>query len=633
MDLIDLEQKRLSCVCDAIERAAQDRGLSIVRHDARTKELEKERLEALGWKEKNGITEKLVDHGHHNPRKYLVEFTQKASPYFGAIGIKDSDPRIGSKVYLIGKQMLMDGNRVVIVDWRRAEISQLFYDFEQDEEYEATIRGVDREGFITLKTKIGIDRGELHRIETPTELYELAAGAWRKSGTSSELPASSAAVKAQQSDHRMVDIVSLISATQFGMITKQSAGCTYLTGSAGTGKTTVALHRLSYLQFDQPELFRTERCLVLMFNRTLRDYVKKTSNELLGATRVDTFSAWSLTALSALGVTVKTRLEDPFGLQKKHSVLPGLLKRYVAESKRMDPVVDLWRFFSQDYLLEALFPDQRERDAFQGEVGKKIDTKDRVVSFADVSILLRLCQLRRAPESTVAGAFNFYDHIVVDEAQDFGQLELEAILAASSARKSLTVCADEKQKILSFVDANGFANFKGALNALGLDKETLSLSYRSAREIMELASRVSGQPVDTSRARSGAAEFHQVPDYAAAGAALRALIARLSAADPQALTAIICKKKSDIKLIHGALAGLPGVHSEGVITFEPGTLVVNSHQVKGLEFTNVVLWNPSESDYRLTELDRNLLYVAITRACQRIDIIHWSQLAKALRPS
>jgi DNA helicase II / ATP-dependent DNA helicase PcrA len=186
---------------------------------------------------------------------------------------------------------------------------------------------------------------------------------------------------------------------------------------------------------------------------------------------------------------------------------------------------------------------------------------------------------------------------------------------------------------LSFVDANGFANFKGALNALGLDKETLSLSYRSAREIMELASRVSGQPVDTSRARSGAAEFHQLPDCAAAGTALRALIARLSAADPQALTAIICKKKTDIKLIHGALAGLPGVHSEGIITFEPGTLVVNSHQVKGLEFTNVVLWNPSESDYRQTELDRNLLYVAITRACQRIDIIHWSPLAKALRPS
>ena len=630
MDIVDLEQKRLSCVLDAIERAASDRALSITRHDARTKELETERLDALGWKEKNGITEKLVDHGHHNPRKYLIEFAQRPSPYFGVIGIDDVDKRIGSKVYLIGKQMLMDGNRVIIVDWRRAEISQLFYDFEEGEEYEATIREVDREGMITVKTKIGIDRTLLHRIETPAEVYELAAGAWRKNGSAPA--ASSAATKAQQSDHRMVDIVSLISATQFGMITKQSAGCTYLTGSAGTGKTTVALHRLSYLQFDQPELFRPERCLVLMFNRTLRDYVKKTSTELLGTTRVDTFSAWSLTALSALGVTVKTSFDDPFGAQKKNSRLSALLARYVAESRKMDPVVDLWRFFTQDYLIEALFAGSREREAFERETRRKIDSKDRIVSFSDVSILLRLCQLRRSPESTVAGAFNFYDHIVVDEAQDFGQLELEAILAASSARKSLTVCADEKQKILSFVDADGFANFKGALNSLGLDKETLSLSYRSAREIMELAARVSGQPADTSQARAGRAEFHQVPDFAGAAAKLRQLIGELTGADPQALTAVICKKKADIKPIHDALAGMPGLHGEGVITFEPGALVVNSHQVKGLEFTNVVLWNPCESDYRQTELDRNLLYVAITRACQRIDIIHWRPLAKALMP-
>ncbi|HBG07962.1 MAG TPA: helicase, partial [Geobacter sp.] len=229
MDIIDLEQKRLSFVYDTIERSASDRALSIARHDARTKELERERLDALGWKEKNGITEKLVDHGHHSPRKYLVEFTQKASPYFGVIGIADADKRIGKKSYLIGKQMLMDGNKVIIVDWRRAEISQLFYDFEQGEEYEATIQGVDREGVITVRNKIGIDRTLLHRIETPTELFELTAGVWGKNGST---PASTSDTKSQQSDHRMVDIVSLISAAQFGMITRNSAGCTYLTGSA-----------------------------------------------------------------------------------------------------------------------------------------------------------------------------------------------------------------------------------------------------------------------------------------------------------------------------------------------------------------------------------------------------------------
>ena len=630
MEIIEQEQKRLSFVYDTIERSAAERAVSIARHDGRTKELEKERLEALGWKEKNGITEKLVEHGHHDPRKYLIEFEQKESPYFGVIGIDDTNKRIGKRTYLVGKQMLMDGNKVVIVDWRRAEISQLFYDFEEGEEYEATIQGVDREGLITRKHKIGIDRRVLHRIETPAEIFELRGGAWGKNGS---FPASSADTKSRESDHRMVDIVSLISAAQFGMITKESAGCTYLTGSAGTGKTTVALHRLSYLQFNQPALFRPERCLVLMFNRTLRDYVKKTSNELLGCTRVDTFSAWALTALSSLGVSIKTSFEDPFGALKKNSRLCRLLVRHVGESRKMDPVVDLWRFYSQPYVIETICASTKEREAFESETRRKIDQKDRVMSFSDVSILLRLCQLRRPQQATVAGAFNFYDHVVVDEAQDFGQIELEAILAASSERRSLTVCADEKQKILSFVDADGFANFKGALNSLGLDKETLSLSYRSAREIMELAACVSGQPVDTSKARPGVVQFHAVGDFAAAAGRLRQLAVGLANADPQALTAVICKKKADIASIHAALRGVTGLHGEGVITFEPGVLVVNSHQVKGLEFTNVVLWDPSENDYRQNELDRNLLYVAITRACKRIDVIHWRPLAKALQSS
>jgi DNA helicase II / ATP-dependent DNA helicase PcrA len=626
--IIEHEEKRLSSVYETIDRSRADRGREIARHDARTKELEKERLEALGWKEKNSVTEKLVEHGHYDPRRYLIEFEQKNSPYFGVLGIEDSNKRIGSKTYLIGKQMLMDGNRVAIVDWRRAEISQLFYDFEEGEEYDAEIQGVDREGVISLKTKVGIDRSELHRIERPSQVFELRGGEWRESGSA---VASSSETKSQQSDHRMVDIVSLISATQFGMITKESAGCTYLTGSAGTGKTTVALHRLSYLQFAQPELFRKERSLVLMFNRTLRDYVKKTSSELLGSTRVDTFSAWSLTALSALGVTVKTSLDDRFGPFKKNSQLSRLLEQHVHETKKMDPVVDLWRFYTRPCVLDALFAAGREREAFQGEIGRKIEAKDRTVSFADVTLLVRLCQLRRKPDSVVSGAFNFYDHIVIDEAQDFGQLELEAILAACSDRKSLTVCADEKQKILSFVDSDGFANFKAALHSLGLDKENLALSYRSAREIMELAAKVSGRPVDTSKAHPGAAEFHEVRDSTSAAAKLRALVAEFASADPQALTAVICKRKADIKPIHAALTGVAGLHGDGTISFEPGVLVVNTHQVKGLEFTNVVLWDPNEADYRETELDRNLLYVAITRACKRIDIIHWRPLATWFR--
>jgi DNA helicase IV len=629
LDLIAQEQKRLLEICRIIDRSAAERNATLSLHDERARELERQRLESVSWREKNDLAEKLLEHGHHDPRKYLKDFRDSAgSPYFGIIGIDDSDAKIGHKEYLIGKQSLLDGNRVAIVDWRKAEISRLYYDYEQGEDYLETIQGRDREGLLVRKDKIGITRQVLHRIETPAETFELVDDAWHCNGSAFQ---TTAETKTLAGDHRLVDIVALIDPDQFRMITKETDGCTYITGGAGCGKTTVALHRLSYLQFNQPKLFRTDRCLVLMFNRVLRDYVKKTSDELLGKTRVDTFSAWSLAALGQLGVySLSTTFDDPYGSLKKNSVIAELLGRYVQETRKIDPIMDLWRFFSCSYVLDALFAEETQRNGFSADIQQRLVEKNRVVSFSDVSILLRLCQLRKPADAVVPGALNHYDHIIVDEAQDLGALELEAVLAATSPRRSLTVCADERQKILSFVDGTGFLNFRRQLQLSGLDKETLAISYRSAREILELAARVSGRPVDTSKSHSGVVKFYPEIDSAAALRKVRWVVEQLVAREPNGLTAIICKKKADVKLLHHALAGVTGLHGEGEVCFEPGVLVVNAHIVKGVEFTNVILWNPSETDYRQTEIDRNLLYVALTRASKRLYVVHWRPLAKGL---
>ena len=209
-------------------------------------------------------------------------------------------------------------------------------------------------------------------------------------------------------------------------------------------------------------------------------------------------------------------------------------------------------------------------------------------------------------------------------------LELEAIFAATSERRSLTVCADEKQQILSFVDATGFANFKNQLHTLGLERENLTVSYRSAKEIMDLACKVSGRHVDTSNSHSGVVEFHKTKNFEEAAVELRKIVQNLIVVDPNSLTAVICKKKADVKVVQKTLAGIPGLHKDGEISFAPGAMVTHCHQVKGVEFTNVILWNPSDTDYRQTVIDTNLLYVSITRAC-RSHIIYWKPLAKALR--
>lgn len=626
MNIPQKEEQRLAEIYQAIQRTTEDRRKKIAVHDNRTIELEQERLESVNWREKNDLSQKLVEHGHHDPRKYLTEFKCVESPYFAILGINDNNPRIGSKEYLIGRQSLMDGNHTAILDWR-ADISRLFYEnYEEGEEYEETIHDVERNGTITRKDKVVIEKRGLRRIETSSDIYEFTNGEWSKSGAN----VTTADIKQRQQDHRMVDIVSLITPEQFQMISRESKGCTAIFGEAGSGKTTVGIHKLSFQQFNDPNNFRQDRCLVLMFNVRLQKYVQKTSQDLLGTTRVETFNSWALSALKALGATnFKIVPDDPYSIPKKRSEVLELLEMYVSESSLVEPIMDLWRFYCQDAVIDTVFDDPKEKEDFRKIAKENFAARKRGISFADSGILLRLCQMRRPADVTVLGALRWFDTITLDEAQDLSLCELEAVFAATSFRRSMTICADAKQKILDSND--GLSQFLKKLHSLGLDKISLTVPFRSAREIMELASRVSGRPVDTSQAPSGTLEYHKVTGPMAGKEALRKLVATIYETNPQSLTAIICKKKADIKEVQAALTGIDGLHPEGKISYDPGILVLNAHQVKGLEFTNVVLWNPSSMNYRNTEVERNLLYVAITRACKRLDILHWTPLAKAIR--
>ncbi len=623
------EQQRLTELLTSIEATARQNKAKIANHDAYTVELEQQRLESVNWREKNSLTEKLIENDKFDPARYLTTFKMIDSPYFGVVGINDTDKRIGAKEYLLGKQgFVSHDNRALVVDWRKAPISRFFYDYEVGDDYLETIQGREREGLITRRDTVEIVKRNLRRLECGTESFELAGGSWLKKDRQQ---LSTSDTKAANQDHRMVDIVSLISPDQFRMITAEATdGCTLITGGAGSGKTVVSLHRLSCLQFNDPARFTPERCLVLMFNKVLRNYVRQTSAELLGSTRVDTFSAWALGAITALtGKVIKPVVGDSLTRQKKTSQLSGLLVRYVKEVQEPDPIQDLWRFYGQPYVLEVMFAEGKGSEAFLADLRKRYALKSQAVSFADLSVLLRLCQLREK-YGPVREALGWYAHIIVDEGQDLSLLELEAVLAATDERSSITLSADSKQQILSWVDGADFDVFHKNLQEVGVSNETLAVSYRCPKEIMALAAMISSRASEQVGRHSGVLEYHRTADESSALALLRRLVEELVVADPHSLTAVICKKKTDERMLHKALTGISGLHQPGELTFEPGALVTIAHQVKGVEFANVILYDPNSSDFRSSALDRNLLYVCVTRACKRLDIVHWRELAAGL---
>lgn len=629
MDIVSAELDRLREVQEAIERTRVYRAAKVVAHDGHTAELEKERLDSVSWREKNDLTEKLKEHSFHDPRKYLPAFDNVNSPYFGVVGISDTDEKIGDKVYLIGKQSLIDtNNKTVIVHWCQAAVSRFFYDYSQGEEYLEEVQGVEREGVITRRDTVTIFQGQLRRIETPADTYELVGDTWQKNG---QAHTSTADHKLQEKDHRLPEIIALIDPDQFRLITKGHAGVTLITGPGGSGKTTVMCHQLVYLIFNNPDRYRSDRSMLVVFNTNLRNNLQLTAKELLKDVKVETFSSWALGALGALGVhSFKTTFSDPYCEAKKKTAISELLAHYVKSTEWAEPIMDLWRFYALPQVQEALIP-LKERRGFSAAVSRCLTNKTRVLTFSDVAILLRLCQLRRSPDATVREALNYYDHVGLDEGQDMCLVELEALRAATSRQCSMTICADDKQKILSFVDATGFATFKTQLHSLGLDRDNLTISYRCGRAIMEFASRIIDRPLAPTKNEDGELRFHPVRNRSDANEKVREIVGRTLATHPNALVAVLCRRKTDMKSAHAALSGMTGLRAPGVMSFEPGVVIASPWQVKGLEFTAVVMYDPADADYRDTPEDTHLLYVQASRASKKLDLVYWRPLAKALR--
>ncbi len=623
---ISTEEQRLSEICQAADRYNQDRKEQIASHDRKIRALKAERLESNNPREKDKLTLEMMRLAQYDPYKYLPPFEQLTSPYLAGLAICDDDPAIGRRHILLGKQGLMAGSRVVVTDWRKAQVSKLYYEWDEGEDYEDDIGDRERTGKIEKKLVYGIANRELRSLQTGTGSFEKRDGLWSDIGQQN----ASVVKKEASGDHRMVDIVSLISREQFGLITRESEGCLYLTGGAGCGKTTVALHRLSYLIFNQPERFRPKRCLVVMFNKSLRNYVKKTSVDLLtNQLPVETFHSWAVKALRSLGVTANFTPKVGGGLSglKKSSGIYAALLEYVTKKSLCSPLEDLGRVYADSALCRRHLGDSAQIESLAREGRRLLEGQSREIAFDDAGPLILLAQLRRKGLE-ISDALGWYDHVLIDEAQDLSLVELHALMLATTGKRSLTVCADEKQKILDFVDSAGFSTFQLELKNAGLSSGELDISYRSTRQIMALASRVSGRPVGRVINEGPDPRFRDFATQTESLSHLRRAVGALLTREQTSLTAIICRFKHEAASVYAALKGLPGVRLQTAdLSFEPGILITNVHQVKGLEFSGVILWNPVPKSYPVTELGKNLLYVAITRASDRLAIYHHEPLS------
>ena len=178
-------------------------------------------------------------------------------PYFSRINFTSSGDT-NEEILYIGKASLFDRvNQIpIIVDWR-SPIANVYYDGRLgDVTYEAY--GETQSGYLSLKRQYEIEDGILKEISD----IDLT--------THDELLQKSLAGKA---DNRLTEIVATIQNEQNEVIRASLKHPIIVQGAAGSGKTTIALHRISYFLYSSGYRFPPEKLMILAPNRLFIDYI------------------------------------------------------------------------------------------------------------------------------------------------------------------------------------------------------------------------------------------------------------------------------------------------------------------------------------------------------------------------
>ena len=188
--------------------------------------------------------------------------TSLEKPYFARIDFTSDVDGKTSTIY-IGKNGIIHDNSIVVTDWR-APISSLYYDSEVGKcAYEAVDKTIT--GEMTLKRQFEIENRELLQyfdvdLVSNDELLQKYLN--------------------ENNDARLKSIVSTIQKEQNEVIRKAMGTNLIIQGVAGSGKTTVALHRIAYLVYNYIASVHQNQYLVIGPNPVFIKYIKSVLPDL-----------------------------------------------------------------------------------------------------------------------------------------------------------------------------------------------------------------------------------------------------------------------------------------------------------------------------------------------------------------
>lgn len=601
-----------------------------------------------------------------NKRKRLTKIL--AIPYFGRIDFLEKKENSKVMPIYIGIHTFYDpeSRATLIHDWR-APVSSMFYDHELGEAGYRSPSG-EIKGVISLKRQYRIRGGKMEfMIESALTVHDDIL--------QKEL--------SSNADDKMKNIVATIQREQNRIIRNEDIRTLIIQGVAGSGKTSIALHRIAYLLYTFRDSISSKDILIISPNKVFSDYISNVPPELGEETVPETSMEQILSGV----LEHKYKYQTYFGLVNELLEKPSSslidriaykasfgfiseLDKFIlhientyfkaADVKLTKYITIPAPFIEEQYLRFNRYPIRRRFDAMADYMldmlkiqyaftvttaGRNLLKKEIRLMFAgnndiqvykdffkwtnnpgmfkmrkghtlEYSDLAPLAYLHLALEGNGNQPFRV-KHLLIDEMQDYSPIQYKVIQKLFPCRK--TVLGDAGQSVNPYGSSTA-ETIQKSLTASEIMK--LCKSYRSTFEITDFAQKIHPNAELEPVARHG--EKPQILQFGSAVEELSGIMGLISTYRKSGYKSlgIICKTEQQARKMADMLKSYANdisFLSSQSSAFVQGIVITSAHMAKGLEFDEVIIPQTDERNYR-SEIDKSMLYVAVTRAMHRLTL-------------
>jgi DNA helicase-2/ATP-dependent DNA helicase PcrA len=540
----------------------------------------------------------------------------------------------------------------------------MFYDFELGDAWYTTPSGKVT-GTISLKRQYKITDGVMEfSLENAVNIHDdLLQRELSKSA-----------------DDKMKNIVATIQRDQNAVIRNEDSSVMIIQGVAGSGKTSIALHRIAFLLYRFRDTIKANDILILSPNKVFADYISNVlpelgeehipemgmeelaSDVLENKFRFQTFfqqvsmlmennnpaytdriqfksSFEFLSSLNRFMIHVENNYFSATELRVAGVVIPGpfIHERFKAYTRM--PILKRFPEVVKEVFQEIRNKVQRKLTGH--EKAKVWESIPRMLKVNNVFDLYKqfyqwigkpqMFSMLHGGQLEYADVFPLiyfkirlegvqtYDrvkHLLVDEMQDYTPVQYAVLSRLFACKK--TILGDVRQRVNPYS-----ASSSELIERVFPQADTIKLvrSYRSTFEIATFAQKISLNPDLIALERHG--ELPAIKEFNSNQEEvndIKSTVQLFEKHNKHKSLGIICKTLDQAEFIFEEIKSTT-VHllTPESTSFKEGVVITTAHLAKGLEFDEVIVPFASARNYA-TDVDRGMLYIACTRAMHKLTL-------------